>query len=236
MKNYKISILTCAFTFLFINQSFSQDRIYTENSNEMIFSFADVVYNGQNLSTPARFSLFFHAGNNIHFDLNDYVGIYTGYGLRNIGFITEENNVKMKRRTYSIGVPLALKLGIFQKKLFVYGGGSYEMFFHYKQKQFIDGNKQKYSEWFSDRTDRFAPSFFAGIQFLGGINLKFKYYPNNFLNTSFVGTDFGESVDYGDYSKTNLFYVGLSFNFDPKNMGININSDKKSEKVAYFSE
>ena len=236
MKNFKIYILFLAIGTLFFANSYSQDRIYAESSNEIIFSFADVVYNGQSLATPTRFSMFFHAGNNVHFDLNDNVGIYSGYGLRNIGFITEDNGVKMKRRTYSLGIPLALKLGVFSQKFFVYGGGSYEMFFHYKQKQFIDGNKEKYSEWFSDRTDRFAPSFFAGIQFPKGINLKFKYYPNDFLNRSFAGRDFGENVDYSNYSKTNLFYIGLSFNFNPEDMGINLRPDKKSERTAFYSE
>lgn len=236
MKTLKVCSIIIVLVLSFSNQGFSQDRIYAENSNEVIFSFADVSYNGQSMATPARFSMFFHAGNNIHFDFNDYVGVYSGYGLRNIGFITEEAGVKIKRRTYSLGVPLALKLGVLQKKFFVYGGGSYEMFFHYKQKQIIDGNKEKYSEWFSDRTDRFAPSFFAGIQFPKGFNIKFKYYPNDFLNRDFVGRDFGEDVDYGDYGRTNLFYIGLIFNFNPESMGINLDSKKKVEKTAYFAE
>lgn len=232
----KILILNLALiaSLFFSVQSFSQDRIYTESSGELIFSFADVVKNGQSISTPMRFSMFFHAGNNFHFDFNDYVGIYTGWALRNIGFITEEANITTKRRTYSIGIPLALKIGSFPNKVFVYGGGSYEMFFHYKQKQFIDGNKSKYSEWFSDRTERFAPSLFAGVQFAGGINLKFKYYPNDFLNRSFRGRDFGVDVDYSDFTQTNLFYVALTFNFNPEQMGMKFDKDKDAVKNASF--
>jgi hypothetical protein len=236
MIKSKFRILATVLFLLFFTFTYSQDRIYNESENEIIFSFADVVNSGENISTPMRFSMFFHAGSNLHFDFNDFIGMYTGYGLRNIGFITEENNIKMKRRTYSLGVPLALKLGIFQKKFFVYGGASYEMFFHYKQKQFIDGNKDKDSEWFSDRTDRFAPSFFAGVQLPNGINVKFKYYPNDFLNTSFVGEDFGVPVNYGSYGKTNLFYVGISYNFNPKEMGNKLGAKKNRDKVAYFEE
>ena len=236
MKNFKIYILFLAIGTLFFTNSYSQDRIYAESANEIIFSFADVVYNGQNLSTPARFSMFFHAGNNVHYDLSDNVGFYSGYGLRNIGFITDDNGIKIKRRTYSLGIPLAIKFGVFSQKFFIYGGGSYEMFFHYKQKKFVDGNKEKYSEWFSDRTDRFAPSFFAGIQLPKGFNLKFKYYPHDFLNRSFAGRDFGEDVDYSNYSKINLFYIGLSFNFNPEELGINLNPDKKVVKTAFYSE
>lgn len=221
---------------LFANteKAFNQDRIYTENSGEFIFSFADVVRNDQSISTPLRFSLFFHAGNNIHFDLNDYLGIYSGWALRNIGFITKENNVKTKRRTYSIGIPAAIKLGSFKNNFFLYGGASYEMFFHYKQKQFVDGEKSKYSEWFSDRTERFAPSFFAGVQFPKGINLKFKFYPNDFLNRSFTGTDFGQAVDYSEYEKTNLFYIALTFNFKPSDFGLSVPDKTESVKLASF--
>lgn len=236
MKKLKITILSISLIFIAYTQAYSQDRIYSESANEIIFSFADVVHNGQNISTPARFSMFFHAGNIVHFDFNDFVGMYTGYGLRNIGFITEENNIKTKRRTYSLGVPLAMKIGVFQKKFYVYGGASYEMFFHYKQKQFINGNKEKYSEWFSDRTDRFAPSYFFGVQLPHGFNLKFKYYPNDFLNTSFVGEDFRAPVNYGTYSKTNLFYIGISYNFNPKEMGIKLKPENSRDKVAYFEE
>lgn len=236
MKISKISLVSIILFFMAFTKSYSQDRIYTESANEIIFSFADVVNFDRNISTPARFSMFFHAGSIVHFDLNDYVGMYTGYGLRNIGFITEENNIKTKRRTYSLGVPVALKIGLFQNNFYVYGGASYEMFFHYKQKQFINGNKEKMSEWFSDRTDRFAPSIFAGVQLPHGFNLKFKYYPNDFLNKSFVGEDFGEPVDYGSYSKTNLFYIGISYVINPKEMREKLNPGHSGDKVAYFEE
>ena len=87
-----------------------------------------------------------------------------------------------------------------------------------------------------DRTDRSAPSFFADVQLPKGINVKFKYYPSNFLNRSYVGKDFGIPVNYADYSKTNLFYVGLSYNYNPKEMGEKLGTDHKREKLANFEE
>ena len=110
------------------------------------------------------------------------------------------------------------------------------MFFHYKQKQFVGDTKSKYSEWFSDRTERFAPSFFAGIQFPKGINLKFKYYPNDFLNRSFTGQDFGQDVNYAEYTKSNLFYIALTFNFKPEDFGIDLDKDTEAVRFASFSK
>jgi hypothetical protein len=189
--------------------SYSQEKFYSENSGEFIFSFADVENEGIKVPNKMRFSLFLHLGQNYHYDFTNNFGFYSGYALRNIGFTIEEGDVKTKHRTYSLGIPLALKIGSFSDHFYIYGGGSYEMFFHYKRKIFEDGNKSKFSEWFSNKTDLFAPSFFAGVQFPKGINVKFKYYPNNFLNNDYKGD---ATVDYSSYNKSKLFYIALSFN------------------------
>jgi hypothetical protein len=228
MRILTISIVLSLFLARFgANAQFSK-----ENSGEIIFGFSDVEKNGLEIPTKMRFSLFFHAGQNYHYDFNNNFGFYTGYGIRNIGIITDENDIIYKRRTYSLGVPLAIKVGSFKDHINLYAGGEYELFFHYKQKQFINGNKNKYSRWFSDRTKRFAPSYFAGIQFPGGINLKFKYYPQNFLNQDFEGYDFGNQVDYSDYNKTQLFYIALSFNFNEKDIKKLYNPDGQPGRIA----
>ena len=68
-------------------------------------------------------------------------------------------------------------------------GGEAELMFHYKEKQFINGDKQRKSkEWFSDKVNLFNPSVFAGIQLPGGMNVKFKYYLNDFLNQAYTET------------------------------------------------
>ena len=187
-------------------------QIYTENSGEIIFAFSEVERNMQPVDSKMRFTAFFHIGQNIHYDFTNNFGFFTGFGIRNIGLITKEEDIEIRRRTYSFGIPLAFKGGSFKDNLFFYGGGEYELFFHYKQKQFIDGTKTKESEWFSDRTNRFVPSLFAGIQFPKGINLKFKYYLDNFLNKDFTGNDFGIPVNYSVFNKTEIFYFSLSFN------------------------
>jgi len=203
-----------------------------ENSGEFIFAFSDIEKSGADIPSKMRFTLFFHLGQNYHYDLTDNLGFFSGYGIRNIGIVSEEDDKVYKRRTYALGVPMAIKIGSFKEHMYFYTGGEYELFFHYKQKQYVDGDKSKQSEWFSDRTKRYAPSFFAGFQFPGGINLKFKYYPNNFLNTDFRGNDFGAPVDYSDYSKTRLFYFALSFNFKSRDLKKLYNPDGQPGRIA----
>jgi hypothetical protein len=206
----KLLLLTLFFVFVRLTTVFSQ--VYTDNSSELIFAFSDVQLFGEKMDTKMRFTGFLHLGENVHMDLNNNLGFFTGYGLRNIGLITKEGDTEIRRRTYSFGVPLALKLGSFKDNLYVYGGGEYEMFFHYKQKLYINGDrKARESEWFSDRTKRFVPSVFAGIQFPKGINLKVKYYLENFLNRDYAGTDFGIPVNYADFNRTQIFYIALSY-------------------------
>jgi hypothetical protein len=121
------------------------------------------------------------------------------------------NETKIKRRSYPLAVPLALKFGNMKKDQFFFAGGEYEWTFHYKQKLFIDGEKFKHREWTSDRVNAFIPSVFAGVQLPKGLRVKVKYYMDDFLNPGFTGVDFEENVDYSSFGSTGIFYVSLTF-------------------------
>ena len=214
MKNISLIIILLVSAYV----GLSAQKTYTENGGELIFSFSDVEYRNVNIDTKMRFTMFFHLGRQRHYDFSDILGIYSGFGLRNIGFTTDYGSYVEKRRTYSLGIPAALKIGSFNNHMYFYGGGEYEMFFHYKQKQKSTGAKLKYNEWFSKRTERIMPSLFCGVQFPGGINLKAKYYLKDFLNRDFRGNDFGQLIDYSDFNSTKVFYIALTFNFKSKDL------------------
>lgn len=204
-------------------------KIYHSSGGEVIFSGADVNFNGLDVNTNIRFTLFFHAQHYANLDLTNNIGLFAGLGIRNIGLITEDlyqnvgflnidnthpdynKNIKLKRRSYSLGFPVALKLGSFSKHFFLFAGGEYEWMFHYKQKLYIDGEKHKFKEWTSDRVNPWIPSLFGGIQFPQGFRLKFKYYMDDFLNPDFTGTDFGEQVDYSQFESTGMWYISVAF-------------------------
>ena len=228
-------------------------KAYTETSGELIFSnsqasftkaFTDK-YQGASLqSNNVRFTLFFHVAQYLHYDFSNNVGMFSGLGIRNIGMITDEIlpqqvaggedafpyvEYKLIRRQYTLGLPLALKIGAFDKHLFFYGGGEYEMAFHFKQKYWTGtnnraGTKSKDKVWFSSQTPTFLPSVFGGVQFPYGLNVKFKYYLTDFLNSDYKGNGnavAGSTFDINDqsrYEESNIFYVSLSWQFNTGDM------------------
>ena len=242
-----ISVLAIA---LFSTDSKAQKRIYRSGGGEVILSGADVNFNDEEVNTNMRFTLFFHTQQNLNIDLTKFLGLYTGVAIRNVGLITEDlyqnvgfsniddqhpnwnKNTKIKRRSYSLGFPLAVKLGAIKKHYFIYAGGEYEWMFHYKQKLFIDDNKTKYDEWGSKRVNPWIPSVFAGVQFPGGLNLKVKYYLDDFLNTDFVGKDFGQDVDYSQFQSTGIWYISMAWVINKKQLEKLLES-QQFDKTAY---
>jgi len=198
--------------------SFAQTDIYVSFENEFLFQGASIKDHGNKMNNNMRFTAFFHTGANIHFDFFSWGGIYTGLGIRNIGYIQDEvpdpNIDKIKRRSYTLGLPLAVKVGKMEKMI-VFAGGEYEWLFHYKEKTFTGDVKSVYKDWFSNRTKHFMPSVFAGVQFMNGVNLKFKYYLSNFLNEDYTDTYGGHPFSEMD---VRMFYVSLSFNITYKMM------------------
>jgi hypothetical protein len=187
----------------------SAQKLYTMSGGEIIFSSSIVEQNYSDVNSNLRFTLFFHVGEFVHLDLGSNVGFFSGIGLRNVGFITEEDDLKIKYRSYNLGVPFAFKAGSFRKNLYVFGGAEYEWMFHFKQKVFVNDEKSKYTSWFSNRTDDFIPSVFGGVQFPKGFQIKFKYYLRDFLNHDYDGG--GLYTNYTTFNKTQVWYISLSY-------------------------
>ena len=133
-----------------------------------------------------RYSTFFHIGEQFHVNLGNSFGLYTGVGVRNIGMINRLNDtIKIKQRVYALGIPVGIKLGDMQKRVYAALGAELELFFNYKQKTFLGSGRgekvEKFNEWFSDRTPLLSPSLFVEFNFKKGTYLKLRYYPMNFL-------------------------------------------------------
>jgi hypothetical protein len=233
----------------FINLTAAAQHVYPVTSGEIIFSQSKASftqafltqYPGAGLSgNNVRFTAFLHIGQYIHCDFTNNIGFFSGLAIRNVGMITDEtlpqtvstngtavpySKYNVIRRQYMLGVPLAIKLGSFRDHAYFFGGGEYEMAFHLKEKYWTDsfdrsGPKTKSTEWFSSQTPTFLPSVFAGVQFPRGINLKFKYYLTDFLNTDYKvssnsqdGGTFSIS-DLTRYESSELFYFSLCWQFD----------------------
>lgn len=195
-----------------------KSKIYTTSNFEFLFQGGDAKKDGKQLDEEVRFTIWFNYTQQLHFDLSNNIGFYTGGAIRNVGFITSNENIAysgvtaetVKRRLYTLGVPLALKLGNFDKHFYVYGGGEMELAVAYKEKRWINGSKSIKTDWFGSETDRFLPSVFVGVQFPRGLNIQYKMYLNNFLNPKYGA---GTAYDQSGFSKSTVQYISVSFNF-----------------------
>jgi hypothetical protein len=175
-----------------------------------------------NKLTPVRFTAIPFLGFNVNYDFNDRVGLYTGLNIKNIGFIEKlkDPDSTVKRRVYTIGVPLGLKIGKIKYGNYVILGVGADFPFNYREKGFTDrGNKTKFNEWFSDRTARIMPYAFIGAHLNPALTFKLQYYPSNFLNKDYKTSNaLGAEVrPYAAYNvSTILFTAGIDIPYSPR--------------------
>lgn len=188
----------------------AQKKTYSSTGGELIFSFASGSINGANLSSTVRFSPFFNLQTLVHHDISEKFGFVTGFSIRNVGFIfdhPDSANVYYKTRNYTVGLPIGIKVGRDEGR-FLMAGYEIEFPFAYKEKNFINDEKQKFDEWFSSRTPPIYHTLFVGIGLVEGAQLKFKYYLTNWFNKGYTAAD--GSKPYADIN-ANVFYFSLSF-------------------------
>ncbi len=190
-----------------------EKKVYSTSGAEgAILSFSQVERNGNTLNSAGRFTAFFHAGTNLHYDFSEHAGLFTGINMKNIGIIHDDGiNIRYKRRVYTVGVPVALKFGNLAQRNFGYIGAEANLAINYKEKQFISGDRAgKFNEWFSNRTPLFMPAVFAGVHTKNGVGLKFQYFLNNFLNPDFSANNVKPYAG----MDAKVFYVTLGYDFD----------------------
>ena len=113
--------------------------------------------------------------------------------------------------SYSLGIPVALKLGNIQT-YFITAGIEPEIMFAYKRKLFLMVINQKKSQWFSNDVNVFNPSLFAQINFKGGMYIRVKYYLNDFLTNNTESFSLPEkpvSVSYKKVDSSKLYYISI---------------------------
>jgi hypothetical protein len=193
----------------------AQKNVYTTTGGEWIFSWANANQQGYDIDVITRFSPVINIQNQVHYDKTDRFGFFTGFSLRNVGFIWNDPiapETKHKARAYTVGLPLAVKVGD-MTGFYLFGGYELELPFNYKEKLFVNEDKvSKEVYWFSNRIPGLYQSLMAGIQTPYGTQIKFKYYLTNFFNKSYTANNGngGTFKPYGDFD-ANVFYVSLSF-------------------------
>lgn len=191
-------------------QAFGQ-KPYLTSDGELILGFAGINRNGVEEQSIPRFTMFFHGQSLVHFDQNKNFGFFSGFTVRNVGFIYDEDvSIRKKYRTYNAGIPIGFKIGDMDE-MYVYGGYELELPFNYKEKTFINEEKEdKFNVWFSNRTPTFYHALFGGVRFPHGVSLKFKYYLTPFFNRNFVQTVNGVTEKPFENLDVNTFHISLS--------------------------
>lgn len=211
-------------TTLLAQTASNSDKLYLTTSGEVIFSFANLDVEGNSSGNVMRFSPWYSLQAVLNYDITSSFGLTSGLSIKNLGFIynvPEEHvsvmnpdnsiaDVKKKFRSYNLGIPLGFKIGK-PNGVYFYGGYELEMQFAYKEKTYINESKSKKSAWFSDKTNPFVSSFYAGVQLPYGTNIKFKYYISEFMNSDYNQPVSATDLNYSDI-KANIFYVSLCFN------------------------
>ena len=208
-------VMTFVTNLAWSQETSDQKKIYSTMGGELIFSWADVTDNGADANTILRFSPVFNFQNQLHLDVNEKFGLFTGLNVRNVGFIYDdpvEVNTRYKLRAYTLGIPIAIKVGDMQGAFF-FAGYELEFPIAFKEKKFVNEDKEsKSTDWFSKKTPGAYSSLFAGVQGPYGLQLKFKYYMTNFVDTDYVAND-GNGNPIYPYQNfdANVFYISLSY-------------------------
>lgn len=214
----------------------SQTEKYWSGGSEIIFSFATIDDNGSSSGNVMRFAPAINLQSMYNIDFGKSFGIFTGLGVRNVGYIYDNYKVindvndpddykyvKKKFRTYNLGLPLGFKVGVLDKT-FIYGGYEIEYAFNYKEKTFEGDQKTKFVDWFKDRAEPFQHGFLVGIQLPYGTNIKFKYYMSSFHNQDFVDNN-GEKPY--ENLNTNIWHFSLNYNLFKNSKHYHSNKEKK---------
>ncbi len=203
----------------------AQIRIYSTTGLEFPFTFADLDVLTHKKGNTLRFSAFPNINEQLNFDFSRNFGVYTGLSFRNLGFnyksvksdipLTDfenfygvNSNFVKKFRTLSLGIPVGLKLGNFQK-FFFYGGYELGIPFHYKEVTIIDKTKTKTTEWFSDKVSPLTHSFFFGVEFPYSVNVKFNWNFTKFFNKKCDLPIENLTIPYNLFH-SNVFFISLN--------------------------
>ena len=161
-----------------------------------------------------RFSLVLNIGYHFNYDFDEHFGMFTGLDIKNIGFTDKTGDHTTKRRVYTIGAPLGFKIGQLQNRNYLFLGGGLDVPFNYREKSYTDRkHKEKFSEWFSDRTPTVMPYLFAGICMKPGVTFKAQFYPSNFFDVDYEETD-ATGTTYRPYRGYDARLLSLSLGFD----------------------
>lgn len=186
----------------------------TIDLNAAQFSIAEVHYSDQSyekLSIP-RFTWMINAGAYYNYDINEHFGFYTGAEIKNLGVIIKTDGIKYKRRIYTLGIPLAFKVGSMRFGDF-FAGVEADRALQYQEKQKVgDSVHHRFGEWWSDRTPPVLFSWFIGVHLFHSSYIKIQSYFTNFFNQDYTDSGTGGKPYANMIARPGLLSFGYTFN------------------------
>lgn len=181
-------------------------KTYFSSQGETIFSLAN--YNGPSSKNILRFSSFPNSEIVMNKDYDNY-GTFIGAGVRNMGFIWEDS-IKHKRRALGVSIPAALKLGNVADNQYFTVGAELDLYFHFKQKDWIDGKKVKQRSFFNEEINPVSPILAIGYNYKMTY-IRLKYHVFDFYNTKYSYMENGVEVFPYEGITSKMFYLSITF-------------------------
>lgn len=217
----KILIIACL---LFLYQENKSQNVYTMSAGESIFSLSSFDAGNYDVKPILRWAPFFNYQQQLHVDFSKSAGLYSGIGVRNVGFINRisetDTDYTVKERSYALAFPLVFTFGNLQDGPSIGIGGEAEFMVAWKRKVILDGKKiDKPHEWFSDETSPINPSLLLELKFHKRQYIRVKYYLADFLQYR-GGLQVPEGPLLTGYPKgSKLFYFSFGSTVFKKKLG-----------------
>ena len=213
----KIIILFGTLLCLQINAFSQNNKMYGVFESQTLFQVGMIEDSaGNQVKSILRFAPVANYTLQAHKDFFKSFGIYTGIGVKNVGFITRNNStdITVKSRAYCISVPVGLKFGNLKDEKYLFIAGEFLTQLDYKEKVFTDGDKSKRKSFYNNDVNLFNYSGSIGLSFKGFIigadytfgnffSDKYRFQPSKASNATYAGP-----------SRSNIltFYFGIRTN------------------------
>lgn len=241
-KNF---ILFVAFLCLQIS-AFSQDapnnKMYGVFENKTLFQLGMLEDSaGGNITPVLRFAPFANYTLQAHKDLSNKFGVYTGIGIKNVGFISRDNvnDVTVKSRAYCISIPVGLKYGNLKEDRYIFLSGEFLTQLDYKEKVFTnDGNdKSKRKNFYPNDINLFNYSGSIGFN-LKGFVIGAEYTFSDFFSDKyrFQPDKSNSAVTVAGPSKSNIltFFIGFRTNLSAEEVAAPEKKQLQQAKVYQY--
>jgi hypothetical protein len=219
MKKFALTLFSVlCFCFIGFAQDKPNTKMYGVFESKTLFQLGILEDSaGNQIKSILRFAPFANYTLQGHKDFSNKFGIYTGIGIKNVGFIARynSNDVIIKSRAYCLSIPVGLKFGNLKDDRYLFLAGEFLTQLDYKEKVFTNGDKSIRKNLYDNDINLFNYSGSIGLNVKGFV-IGAEYTFNNFFADKyrFQPDKSNNAVRYAGPSKSNIltFFIGFRTN------------------------